>query len=216
MTDVHAGDTAAKRGMPGWLIAVLIVGGLSVVCGGAALFGAVSILVPRIQQKQQQIRQEQRRIACANNLRQLGYIHADAAIFRGEEPSEGGSRYFVTLVAGAGADPRVLICPADAMASHAAPGAAGGPDDDPATLRARCSYAVRDFARHPLDPEADDEVIAADAGGHHVLGINVLYSSGAVHFRDRDALGLGPDEPIVVGPDSPDPELRKLCIVPVR
>ena len=47
------------------------------------------------------------------------------------------------------------------------------------------------------------------------LGIMDL-SDGSVTFMDRDALGLGPDDPIVVGPESTHPELKKMIFAPAE
>jgi len=199
----------SKTGMPVWLIAVLAVGATVMLCVGASFFGAVSILVPRIQEKQTQTQ-------CANQLRQLGGLYITEAMQNPKAPPAGGAAYFVGLARKSGAQPALLLCPGDEHAAVAHPFPASPPESMDATdLRQICSYAVRDFTRYPLEDTAD-EFIAADAGGHHAKGINVLRSNGAVHFLDREALGLGPDDDIIVGPDSPHPELQKLCIVPAR
>ena len=79
------------------------------------------------------------------------------------------------------------------------------------------SYAVRDFARFPLDQNAvTPEIIACDRQGrdgrtpHHRDGICVLYANGTAAFVASEDLGFEIGAPVIVGPDSPNPELRKL------
>jgi len=195
--------------MPVWLIAVLAVGATAMVCVGASFFGAISVLVPRIQEKQA-------RATCANQLRQLGGLYIQDSMERGQAPPAGGAAYLVGLARKSGAQPSLLVCPVDTHIAVAHAFTETPPESlGAADLRQICSYVVHDFARYPLDEYAD-EIIAADAGGHHGKGINVLRSDGAVQFLDRAALGLGPDDDIIVGPDSPHLELQKLCIVPAR
>ena len=62
-----------------------------------------------------------------------------------------------------------------------------------------------------LDPEQDAKGptpligdLSCDDGA--VVG----YSDGSVRFLDREELGLGPDDPIVAGPRSKSPILRRL------
>ncbi len=214
MTDeATAAAGGASKGIPGWLIAVLVLSGLAVIVFCAALFGAASILVPRIQEKQRQS-------TCANNLRRLGGLYVADAMRQDGAPGEGGARYFLRLVHDASADPAVLFCPSDSVATPetVVAGADGGRSPSAAdALRRVCSYAVRDFARYPLDDSATDEFVAADAADVHGRGgVTILLSDGSVQFRTRAGLGLAPDEPIVIGPDSSHPELAKLCIVPAR
>lgn len=45
----------------------------------------------------------------------------------------------------------------------------------------------------------------------HSHGVMVGFWHGAVEFFDRKALGLGPDDPFVVGPESKSPILRQLA-----
>ena len=86
-----------------------------------------------------------------------------------------------------------------------------------------CSYAVRDFERYPIDLNATTvQIIACDRMGtngrtsHHRGGLNVLFDNASAKFLNREALGLAPDEPIMVGPDSPHPMLKKVVYVPAR
>ena len=198
MSDHDEPRTKSGKGLPGWLIGVFVAGGLIVICVGASLFGAVSILVPRIQQRQAQT-------TCADHLIRLNGLYLNDRAVQGAAPTEGGAAYFVRLARESGSDPALLVCPRDPVATAApAFGATPPASDDAAALRAICSYAVRDFARHPLDEAATDELIAADAqayhesgvdaDGEHALGINVLRSDGSVRFMGRAALGLAPDD----------------------
>ena len=78
---------------------------------------------------------------------------------------------------------------------------------------------MRDFANHPVAVDDDGAWLMCDRQGadgaspHHEGGLNVLLSDGSVTFMDRAALGLGPDDPIVVGPASTHPELKKMLFV---
>ncbi len=73
------------------------------------------------------------------------------------------------------------------------------------------SYAVRDFASHPLasDFYARQSVMACT---HHAGGALVLYDDGSVEFRDRMYFGLLLDEPIQVGSESSVHVLRPLVM----
>jgi hypothetical protein len=86
-----------------------------------------------------------------------------------------------------------------------------------------CSYAFRDFAAFPLDPNSPElQPIACDRQGrdgrtpHHAGGICVAFEDGSTRFFEREELGLKDDEPIVVGPDSKAPWLRVMCQIPPR
>ena len=66
------------------------------------------------------------------------------------------------------------------------------------------------------------QIIACDRQGstgdtsHHRGGINVLFDNGTTRFLDREELGLGPDDPIVVGPDAKHEMLRQVVTVSQR
>ncbi len=66
---------------------------------------------------------------------------------------------------------------------------------------ATCSYATRDFTRFPLTGDRS-EWLVCERAGHHVDGLFVGLVDGSVQFVTREELGLDPDEPIVVGPQS--------------
>ena len=85
-----------------------------------------------------------------------------------------------------------------------------------------CSYAVRDFATYPIPTDGQVHIIACDRMGrdgrtsHHRDGLNVLFDTGHVKFMSREDLGLAPDAPIIVGPDSLHPMLKKVVYAPAR
>ena len=86
-----------------------------------------------------------------------------------------------------------------------------------------CSYMGRDFVNFPLSNEAEAaQIIGCDRNGtdnqtpHHRDGLNILYDDGAVQFKDREFLGLTPDDPIVVGPNSDVEILRQVVYGPPR
>ena len=120
-------------------------------------------------------------------------------------------------------------CPGDAAAYVEAPDVYDVIDlTDAAAIEPLCSYAFRDLARYPIDADGTDPAtgapawIACDRQGldgrtpHHDGGLNVLLADGAVLFKTHADLGLAPDAPIVVGPDSPHPDLRKMVFLPAR
>jgi len=215
----HDGDpgrdndsSAPKGGMPRWLVVVLVLGALVVLCGGASLFGAVSILVPRIQEKQAQT-------TCANHLRQLGGIFTSVSLeTRGPPPYSGPAllmhyrqkRYIQAT------REEVLTCPNDPIArppSTHEEVQAYDMLDLKKSVRPYVSFAVRDFAKYPLS----GEVVAAQpimACIHHESGVNILYDDGGVRFMTHDDLGLEPGESVTVGSDAESELLRTLTMTP--
>jgi hypothetical protein len=86
---------------------------------------------------------------------------------------------------------------------------------DPMTI----SYAGRNRKLYPLRPDAKEkEAYACDCqgdtgrDGHHRGGLNVLYDDNSVVFTDNQALGLLPEDPVVVGPDSNQEMLKKFIV----
>jgi len=84
-----------------------------------------------------------------------------------------------------------------------------------------CSYAGRDFSRHPFGSGARGprkEVLAMDRQGddgrtpHHDGGLNVLYEDGAVRFLRRPDLGIDAGDAIVVGSASEHPVLSTVAV----
>ena len=152
------------------------------------------------------------RLVCTNNLRQLGALFLEAQLERGVRPIQGPGWLLQFLAAGAvkEGDERVFLCPNDpAWEASGRPGSAEryrGIDlaRPPADL---CSYVVRDWKLHPLRPDSRrKEPLAACL--HHADGAAVLYADGTVLFLAREALGLGPGDPIEAGPRSPAEALR--------
>ncbi len=169
-----------------------------------------------------------RRTMCANHLRQLAGIYMTESIPGRTAPS-GGLEPFVTwcerrVVRTGQGD--VFVCPGDADILDLEDDPVGrverlttARDAPPASTADLVSFAVRDVARYPFDADAGPPGwLMCDRQGrdgrtpHHRDGLNVLFDNGAVKFLDREDLGLGPDEPIVVGPDSEHPELRKMIL----
>lgn len=66
------------------------------------------------------------------------------------------------------------------------------------------------LARRELDGGPYGRPMVADLHGHR-NGVMVGFRDGRVEFLDRKALGLGPDDPFVVGPESKSPILRQLA-----
>ncbi len=189
---------------------LLVVAGALAIPLAASCAGGLRILSPRIQCPSERTR-------CQDQLRQLGGAFVGHGAQRGASDLPGGAAAFLELVAEFAIPPERLLCPGDSSPVAAGHSVSAVDRHDAAALRAVCSYAVRDFTRYPLDPNSTrPQIIAADADVHHRDGLNVLWDDGSVQFLDRMYLNLAPDEPIVVGPDSPHPELRKLCIVPER
>lgn len=188
----------------------------------ASLAGAVLILVPRIQEKQRQT-------TCANHLRQLGGIYTSESMEKpGLPPHVGASlwlyyrqKHFIQKTR-----EEVLTCPGDntvripANEQDSAIYDELNLADPPLEV---CSYMGRDFVNFPLSNEAEAaQIIGCDRNGtdhqtpHHRDGLNILYDDGAVQFKDREFLGLTPEDPIVVGPNSDVEILRQVVYGPPR
>lgn len=83
------------------------------------------------------------------------------------------------------------------------------------------AYAGRDCDQYPLRkfPGEGKEPLVADdndGGMNHRTTTNVLYADGSVQtfelFVERENGLVGPEEPLLVGPDSPIEDLRKLSL----
>ena len=188
----------------------------------ASLAGAVLILVPRIQEKQRQT-------TCANHLRQLGGVYTSESMEKpGLPPHVGASlflyyrqKHFIQKTR-----EEVLTCPGDNSVRVPANAADSERYDEIDLANPpldACSYMARDFINYPLSNEAPSaQIIACDRNGtdnktpHHRDGLNILYDDGAVQFKDREFLGLTPEDPIVVGPDSDVDLLRQVIYAPPR
>ncbi len=164
-------------------------------------------------------------LTCMNNISQLGQMFVMARQEKRFDPTLHGSAQILSWLGANGlkdGEERVLVCPGDSCAMIPET-----PDEcrpfhpaDAAALRRAVglgSYAVRDFERFPLDDDATEkQMILCDRQGnngrtmHHKNAIVVVYAYGDAQKLSREELGFGPDEPIVVGPDSPNAELRKM------
>jgi hypothetical protein len=160
---------------------------------------------------------------CASNLSKLAASYVGARQRGRIDPTLHGSAQTLSWLGEDGlrqGDERVLTCPGDQgvllpvtdderRAFHPA---------DAAALRAARglgSYAVRDFERCPIDPASTEkQPILCDRQGadgltpHHKNAIFIAFANGDVQKFRRAELGIAPDEPIVVGPDSPCALLR--------
>ncbi len=183
----------------------------------AALASTALLLVPIGREKA-------RRTVCQQNLADLGGVYQLATL---EEPAAARARGTAQFLEWRRArryvrfgEEEKLLCPGDPGArfprteDERAAWDAVAPGETPPGL---CSYAGRDPRRAGADDQAGRrEIVACDRQGddgatpHHEGGLNVLYDSGAVVFVTREMLGLGPDDALRVGPDSPSPTLRAL------
>lgn len=172
---------------------------------------------------------------CGNHLRQFGGIFTSESMEQGH-PDGGGVPLLISYrrkgFIQTGRE-EVFTCPQDPDVHVPTTDADSRVYDsaditDPEALATLCSYAFRDLARFPIeadgtDPETGEIAwLACDRQGkdgrtpHHKDGLMVLFADGAVQWRGREALDIAPDDPIIVGPDSPHPELRKMAFVPVQ
>ena len=208
MTEPAGGAGTAKKGIPAWVIVLIVVfGGLPCIAG---LVGTVAIVVPKMQEKQRQA-------ACMNNLAQLGQIwlmRSQANRRRAQAHSGPGLLLdFLTDADVKRGDERIFVCTGDPVAhapetaeEHRAY-AAVDLDNVPRSL---CSYAGRDFRNFPIDVggAVNREPVAACL--NHRRGAVVLFEAGDVQLVSREELGLGDEDEVIVGPDSKSPMLRKL------
>ena len=113
----------------------------------------------------------------------------------------------------------VFVCPGDPDAvswKEAEEEYAGADLSDREFVKRHVSYAVRDFTRFPIAEDDPKAWVLCDRNGvdgrtpQHRGTVHVLHADGQVRGWQADDLGFAPDEPIVVGPDSPHPELRKM------
>jgi prepilin-type N-terminal cleavage/methylation domain-containing protein len=194
------------------LIEIMVV--IAIIAG---LIGTVAIIVPQMQEKQ-------RRFTCQNNLSQLGGLFIAERTEKHGKPKYDGSALWLSwrqkrdqIKEGQEA---VLICPGD--------NAITAPDTPELKQRYTdvdlknppndlTSYAARDFSVYPLDNEAKRvQIIGCDRNGpdgrtaHHKNGLNIVYDDGASKFVERDELGISQDDPIVVGPESSNEDLKKV------
>jgi prepilin-type N-terminal cleavage/methylation domain-containing protein len=203
---------ASQRGFT--LVEILVV--ITII---AALIGVVAAVIPQAQQAN-------RRAQCANNLKNIGAMLVERSTAKGLGTRGGSAMLLQTYTLGLvrRGDERVFICPGDVMIR-------GQNLDDP-DFKKRfekidlnhvdaliCSYAGRNRKVHPILPASNEKQAWAcdcqgDNGrtGHHKGGLNVLYDDGSVVFLDHEALGLNPEEDIVVGAESTSEILQKFTV----
>ena len=164
-------------------------------------------------------RNTQKATGCMNNLSQLGQLCLTAEKEKRLDPRLHGSAQILSWGGVRHGDERVYFCPEDDRAVPETPEErrAFHPADAAALRRAvgLGSYAVRDFERFPLDPKSTEkQIILCDRLGddgravRHEDVIIAVFADGDAQKLTRDDLGIGPDDPIVVGPESPSPVLR--------
>jgi prepilin-type processing-associated H-X9-DG protein len=156
------------------------------------------------------MQEDVRRLTCMNNLSHHGQAYLVTA--RRKAPAHCGAALWVSFCKRIAADPRVLVCPADARARR----------PETAEDRARyeivdldhvprdlCSYPGRDFEKFPIDPKSHDKQ-PIGACLSHKGGAPVIYADGRVEWLTLEKLGLDSDDDKIVGPDSKSPVLRVL------
>ncbi len=166
-------------------------------------------------------RERNGRLTCMNNMQQLVRAWQVARHTGKFDPTLRGTAQIASWMRGIGmGDERIFLCPGDRLAppDTAAERARWHPSDIRTLedVHDLCSFAVRDFAKYPVADGDARAWILCDRNGddgrtmHHRSGINVAFAGGDAQSFTREELGFGPDEPIVVGPDSPNAELRKM------
>ncbi len=185
----------------------------------AALIGIVAAIIPQAQQAS-------RKVQCANNLHNIGAMLVQRQTGKGLGSRGGAAMLLNVYKLGMirKGDEKVFICPGDAQ------GRMQDPSDPEFAKRydtldldnidpILTSYAGRDRKNYPIKADArEKQAWAADCQGddgrtaHHPGGLNVLYDDGSVIFLDSESLGLGPDDPVVIGPDSTVDVLKQFSV----
>ena len=186
----------------------------------AALISIVAAVIPKAAAAN-------RKVQCANNLKNIGSILQERAVSKGLGSRGGAAMLLQTYTLGLGirkGDEKVFLCPGDILSR-------GQNLDDP-EFRKRydsidlnkvdgqlISYAGRNRKIHPLRPDKNEKQgwavdCQGDTGdiGHHQGGVNILYDDSSVVFLDTEALGVGVEDVIKVGPESTIEELKKYCV----
>ena len=212
---LEAGRTrpASQRGFT--LVEILVV--ITII---AALISIVAAVIPRAAAAN-------RKVQCQSNLRNIGGVLMERAVGGKGLGVRGGSAMLLqayTLRLIRKGDERVFLCPGDIIIR--------GQSLDDADFRKRyesidlnkidpliISFAGRNRKLHPIKPDSGEKEgwgcdCQGDNGrdGHHQRGVNILYDDGSVLFVDNEALGVAPEDPIVVGTESTIPELGKYCV----
>lgn len=187
-----------------------------------AAFVPIAVVAGRAAWAHRGQRDIRRQVDCAGNLDELVRAYVQRRDGGRLDPTLHGSAQILSWFGEHGrpsGEETIILCPADPDVLD--PGA----DDDRRADQARAervpvarglgSYAVRDFERFPVDrASTEQQPILCDRQGddgstpHHKNSIVIAFDSGKVQMYSREQLGLGPDDPIVVGPDSPTPLLR--------
>lgn len=168
--------------------------------------------------------------ACNANLRE---IHKGLLVYQQKYkrvPSQSGARFLAELYAKGGMDRTKsgamrLTCPAVDVGALEQTALGLEPTDWFTDVEAVdggwTTYAARDCEHHPLRkfPVGGEPIVGDDNDGgmNHETTTNVLFGDGTVETFELLLLQeegvVGPDEPILlVGPDSPVEELRKLSL----
>ena len=166
------------------------------------------------------------RDACLENLRMLSQLYLLGQMDRPGKPKYDGAALLLSwrkskqfIQSG---KEEVLRCPTDPdMGPLDDLGRASYNDVNLAKIPTDlCSYAVRDFSNYPmpaerrgLEPFACCRCGANGRTMHHKGGLPVAFDDGTVKFITRAELGIADDAPIVVGPESTSPLLRKLIYI---
>jgi len=185
----------------------------------AALIGIVAAIIPQAQQAS-------RKVQCANNLHNIGGMLVQRQTGKGLGSRGGAALLLQVYKLGMirKGDEKVFICPGDKIARGQDP---ENPDFvkrydnidldniDPLII----SYAGRNRKNYPIKADSrEKQAWACDCqgddgrSGHHQGGLNVLYDDGSVVFLDNEALGLGPEDEIVIGPDSTVDKLKQFIV----
>lgn len=207
---MSADDTAPESAAPQkrksntLLIVLAILGGLCLL-GGGAIVAVVATAVPQVQERQ-------KRLQCQRNLSAFGLDMTRWMLEHDLEQPGWPAAYVEYVKSGVRSGALQMDCPGDPAVSGGQPAPSG-----------HCSFAIRDFDRYPLEMDSPErQIIACDRMGddgrtpHHDGGLIVLFDNGSSMWMDRESLGLGPDDPIVVGPASTHPLLKQVVDISSR
>jgi prepilin-type N-terminal cleavage/methylation domain-containing protein len=188
----------------------------------ATLVAAVSVGIPMVKQRSM-------RLQCQRNLSGMGVIFTNYQMEHPGRPKYSGAALFLYFrqngAIKVGQEKDSLLCPGDQGVTFPITEEDSKKWDDivlespPSDM---CSYAVRDFSKYDLKMDSkEQQIIACDRQGndgktpHHEGGLLVLFDSGSAKWMEREALGLqsGGDQPIVVGPESENKDLKQVIVV---
>lgn len=185
----------------------------------AALIAIVAAVIPAAQQAS-------RKVQCANNLKNIGGMLVQRMTGKGLGTKGGSAMLLNVYKLGMirRGDEKVYLCPGDIIIR-------GQNLDEPDFKKLYdnidlnnfdsiiCSYAGRNRKAYPISPASrDKQAMACDCQGpdgrtgHHLGGLNILYDDGSVVFEDSESLGIGVDDPIVIGADSTIEKLKQFCV----